>query len=70
MTPNRWVQKNPPPEQIIGDRSIGVESRRRRQGHFSLLSRVQPSNFEEARNDEHWIKAIEEELNQIENNET
>ena len=75
-TPNRRVQKNHPLEQIIGDRSAGVETRRRRQaqtpeqGHFSLLSTVEPSNFEEARNGEHWIKAMEEELNQIEKNET
>jgi hypothetical protein len=34
------------------------------------LSIVKPSNFEEARNDEHLIKAMEEELNQIEKNET
>ena len=35
-----------------------------------MLSIVQPGSFEEARNDEHWIKAMEEELYQIENNET
>jgi hypothetical protein len=40
-----------------------------KQGKFSLLSTVEPSNFEETRNDEHWIKAIEEELNQIDKNE-
>jgi hypothetical protein len=31
---------------------------------------VEPRIFEEANNDEHWIKAMEEELNQIEKNET
>ena len=34
------------------------------------MSTVEPNNFEEARNDEHWIKAMEKELNQIEKNET
>jgi hypothetical protein len=34
------------------------------------VSTVEPSNFEEARNDENWIKTMEEELSQIENNET
>ena len=29
-TPNRRVQKNHPPEQIIGDGSTGVETRRRK----------------------------------------
>ena len=38
--------------------------------HLSLLSRVEPSSFEEAKNDEHWIKAMEEELSQIEKDET
>ena len=38
--------------------------------HLSLLSTVQPSNFEEDKNDEHWIRAMEEELSQIEKNET
>jgi len=40
------------------------------QGNLSLLSIIGPSNFEEARNDEHWIKAMEEELNQNKKNET
>jgi hypothetical protein len=34
------------------------------------LSTVEPSNFDETRNDENSIKAMEEEINQIENNET
>ena len=60
----------------MGTKSIRIETGRRRkvqtleQGHFSLLSIVEPNNFEEAKNDEHWIKAMEEELSQIENNET
>ena len=45
-----------------------METRRRRKAqtlekvHLSLLSTVEPSNFEEAKNDEHWIKTMEEEL--------
>ena len=75
-TPNRWVQKNHPPEQIIGDRSTGVETRRRKQMqtpeqvHLSLLSIVEPKDVEEAKRDKHWIKAMEEELSQIEKNDT
>ena len=51
-TPNRWVQKNHPLEQIIGEKSTGMEIRRRKQAqtpeqvHLSLLSIVEPSNFE------------------------
>jgi len=33
------------------------------QGNLSLLSTVEPSIFEEAKNDEHWIKAMQKELN-------
>ena len=53
-----------------------METRRRRQVHtseqvyLSLISIVEPSNFEEAKNDEHWIKEMEEELSQIEKNKT
>ena len=53
-----------------------METRRRRQVqtpkqvYLSLLSTIEPSNFEEAKNDEHWIKGMEEELSQIEKNET
>ena len=70
-TPNKRCEKNHPPEQIIGSKSAGVETRRRKksltleQGHFSLLSTVEPSSFEEASNDKSWVKAMEEELDQI-----
>jgi hypothetical protein len=35
-----------------------------------LLSKIEPKNFTEASKDKHWIDAMEEELNQIEKNET
>ena len=53
-----------------------METRRERkvqtpkQVHLSLLSTIEPSNFEESKNYEHWIKEMEEELSQIEQNET
>jgi hypothetical protein len=40
------------------------------QQHLALLSTVEPSSFEEANKDEHWIKAMDEELDQIEKNDT
>ena len=70
-TLNKWCEKNHPLEQIIGSKSAGVETRSRKknltpeQGHFSLLSTVEPSSFEEASNDKFWVKAMEEELDQI-----
>jgi hypothetical protein len=49
--------KNHPPEQIIGNKYVGVETRRRiispEQQHLALLSTVEPNNFEEANKDEH-----------------
>jgi FtsZ-interacting cell division protein YlmF len=63
-TPNHRVQKNHPPEQIIGDKNVGIETRGRKQvctqeqRHLALLSIVEPNKFEEANNDEHWIKAM------------
>ena len=51
-TPNRRVQKNHPSNQIIRDKSTGVETRRRKQGktpkhaHLSLLSIIEPKNVE------------------------
>jgi hypothetical protein len=70
----RRVQKNHPSEQIIGNKDAGVETRRKlhspEQRHLALLSTVEPNSFEEANTDEHWIKAMEEELDQIEKNET
>ena len=34
------------------------------------MSTIKPSIFEESRNDEHWVKAMKEELDQIEKNAT
>jgi hypothetical protein len=68
------VQKNNPPQQIIGNKDVGVETRRKlrspEQRHLEFLSTVEPNNFEETSTNEHWIKAMEEELDQIEKNET
>jgi hypothetical protein len=60
------VQKNHPSEQIIGNKYAGVETRRRirspEQKNLALLSTVEPNSFEESIQDEHWIKAMDEEL--------
>jgi hypothetical protein len=70
------VQKNHPQKKIIEDKNAGIETRGSRpvctpeQRHLTLLSIVEPNIFEKAINDEHYIKAMEEELDQIEKNET
>jgi hypothetical protein len=37
---------------------------------LSLLSKVEPKCFAESRNDQHWVKVMEEKLNMIDKNET
>jgi hypothetical protein len=73
-TPSRRVQKNHPSDQIIGKKDAGVEPRRRicspEQRHLVLTSTIEPTYFEEANKDEFWNKAMDEELDQIENNDT
>jgi hypothetical protein len=73
-TPSKRVQKNHPSDQIIGNKDAGVETRRKirslEQTHLALLSTIEPNCFEEAIKDEFWNKAMDEELDQIEKNDT
>ena len=69
-TPRKWVQKNHPSDQIIGNKDAGVETRRKirspEQTHLALLSTIEPNCFEEANKDEILNKAMDEELHQLE----
>ena len=64
-TPSSNVQKNHFEYLIIGDKNASVGKRRRylidtmEEVHFSLYSQLEPNCFDEAKVDEHWIKAIE-----------
>ena len=71
-TPSRRVQKNHPEEQIIGSTSDGVHTRRQLmyQTEIAYLSQVEPTSIKEACKDESWVKAMNEELDQIEKNQT
>jgi hypothetical protein len=73
-TPSKRIQKNHPSDQIIGNKDAGIETRRRihspEQLHLALLSSIEPNSFEEANKDEFWKKAMNEELDQIEKNDT
>jgi hypothetical protein len=69
------VQKNHPENLILGDKNVGTQTRRKlasssEQVNLSLLSKIEPKCFAEASNDQHWVNAMEEELNQIEKNQT
>jgi hypothetical protein len=72
--PSIRVQKNHPSYQIIRNKYIGVETRRKirspKQTHLALTSTIEPTYFEEAIKDEFWNKAMDEELDQIEKNDT
>jgi hypothetical protein len=73
-TPSRQVQKNHPSDQIIRNKDAGVQTRRRicspEKVHLALSSTIEPTCFEEASKDEFWNKAMDEELDQIEKNNT
>lgn len=69
------MQKNHFEDQIIGDKRKGVLRRRRvamaeEQVKFCLLYEVEPKIVTKACKDENWIKSMEEELRQIEKNQT
>jgi hypothetical protein len=71
-TPSRIIQKNNPEELIIGDMNDGVQTRRQMlyQTELALFSHIEPTSIKEACKDENWVKAMNEELDQIERNET
>jgi hypothetical protein len=75
-TLSKRIQKNHPEEQIIGDLNAGVGTRSRRKEststheQVSLISLFEPKRIEEAIKDEYWMKAMNEELIQIEKNKT
>jgi hypothetical protein len=55
-TPNKRVQKNHPSDQIIGNKYVGVETRRKisspEKTHLALLSTIEPNCCEESNMDE------------------
>ena len=60
---------NHPTSLIIGDISKGVTTRnslRNICGNLAFLSQIEPKNFREAEFDEHWLLAMQDELNQFE----
>eukprot|EP00253_Pinus_taeda_P024661 PITA_24661 len=71
--PSRYVHKNHPESQILGENEVGVQTRRNIVGtssHLALLSTIEPQNVNQARKDECWVKVMDEELDQIEKNHT
>ena len=55
----------------MGDKNVGVKTRRQQPGvEQALLSIVEPKNFTKSSKSDEWVKAMNEELDQIEKNET
>jgi len=72
-TPSRYVKKNHPESQIFGQKEAGVQTRRttaEASSYLALLSSTKPQNVREACKDECWVKATDEELEQIKKNNT
>ena len=72
-TSSWYVQKNLPEMQILGQKETGVQTRRTNieaSSYLALLSSNKPQNVNEACKDECWVKATNEELEQIEKNNT
>jgi hypothetical protein len=72
---SRIIQKNHPASKIIGERDKGLHTGRKlikttEQSHRALISMLEPKNLNEASKDDHWVKAMNNELDQIEKNNT
>jgi hypothetical protein len=70
---SKIIQKNHPTNQIIGGKDKGVQTRRKlikniEKSHMAFISLMEPKNFNEANKDDHWVKEMNEELDQIEKN--
>ena len=69
--PKDWhFKKDHPKEQIIGDTTQGVSTglQLKTLNNLAFISQIEPRNISEALNDENWVLAMQEELNQFERN--
>ncbi|KAH9697694.1 Integrase catalytic domain-containing protein [Citrus sinensis] len=70
--PNEWrYVSSHPKDVILGDLSRGVTTRSSLTNtceHATFISQIEPKSFPDAENDESWIMAMQEELNQFERN--
>jgi len=72
-TPSKYVKKNHPESQILGQKEVGIQTRRtiaEASRYLALLSSTEPQNVKEACKDECWVKTMDEELEKIEKNNT
>ena len=71
-TPSRITRKNHLEGLIIGHKSTRMQTRRQLlyQTEIALLSHIEPNSIKEACKNENWVNAMNEELDQIEKNQT
>ena len=72
-TPSRYVHKNHPKSQILGNKEAGIQTRRtiaEASSYLALLSSTEPQNVKEPCKYECWVKEMDEEPKQIEKNNT
>jgi hypothetical protein len=72
---SKITQKNHHEVLIIGEKDKGVQTRRRiikaiEKSHIAFIPMVEPKNFNEASKHMNWLKSMNEELDQIEKNDT
>eukprot|EP00253_Pinus_taeda_P008130 PITA_08130 len=72
-TSSKYVQKNHPETQILGEKEASLQTRRtitESSSYLAKLSSIEPQNVNEACKDECWVKPMNEELEKIEKNNT
>ena len=74
--PSARIKKNHPTSSIIGDISSGITARKKSRLNYAKMSAnvyftstVEPTNVTGAMKDEQWIKSMQEELVQFEQNQ-
>ena len=65
------MRRNHPESQIIGDPIDHVQTRLslKTQGHTALISEMEPKHIDKAMQEDSWVKAIQEELDQFQKND-
>ena len=65
----RYVRRNHASNQIIGDKTHGIMKRNKLKA-TCLLTNFEPRNVRNALDNEIWVEAMNEEIKQIEKNQT
>lgn len=66
----KYVRRHHKIDQIIGDKSSRVMTRNKLRNPECLLSEFEPKTIKDALEKEEWIQAMNEEIEQIEKNQT